>query len=342
MGLGSAEKGAVSLADAREAVRMHKKQLQSGTDPIIAKHENDPSHIPLFGIFADEFAEAQAVGFRNAKHIAQWKMTLTKYAAPIREKRVDHITTDDVLNILQPIWQTKNETANRLRGRIERVLNAAKARKLRSGENPAAWRGHLELLLPRRSKIEQVHFAAMDYKQVPEFMANLHDHEGMATLVLEFLILAACRSGEVRNVQWAELDLQNGIWTIPALKMKAGREHRIPLTIRMLQIIERVRPFSQESSFIFPSRSGKTALSDAALSAVLKRMNIIGVTVHGFRSSFRDWAGDATDYPRELAEASLAHVVGDATERAYRRRDAFEKRATMMNAWADYCLSKLN
>jgi len=218
-------------------------------------------------------------------------------------------------------------------------LNAAKARKLRSGENPAAWRGHLELLLPRRSKIEQGHFAAMDYKQVPQFVANLHDHEGMATLALEFLILAACRSGEVRNVQWVELDLTNSIWTIPALKMKAGREHRIPLTDRMQQIVERVRPFSQESLFVFPSRSGETALSDAALSAVLRRMNIIGATAHGFRSSFRDWAGDATDYSREVAEAALAHVVGDATERAYRRSDAFEKRRGLMWDWAEYCLS---
>ncbi|MCF6326879.1 MAG: site-specific integrase [Devosiaceae bacterium] len=173
-------------------------------------------------------------------------------------------------------------------------------------------------------------------------MTDLHSRESMAALALEFLILAACRSGEVRNVQWSEVSFQNATWVIPALKMKAGREHRIPLTKPMLHIIEKVRPFSQESAFVFPSRSGLTALSDAALGSVLKRMGITGATVHGFRSSFRDWAGDATDFPREIAETALAHVVGDATERAYRRLDSFEKRTTMMNAWADYCLSDLS
>jgi integrase len=339
MGLGSAGKGSVSLADAREAAFAFRKQLQNGSDPIALKRIEDAGEVPQFGAFADAFVDGQAVGFRNAKHIAQWRMTLTKYAAPIRAKRVDEITTEDILAILEPIWQTKNETADRLRGRIERVLNAAKARKLRSGENPAAWRGHLELLLPKRNKLQRGHFAAMDYKQIPAFFQELQTREGMAPLALEFLILAACRSGEVRHLEWADLDLKNRVWVIPATKMKAGRMHRVPVTDRMAEIVNRVSPFSQDSPFVFPTRSGQTTLSDAALGAVLKRMGVSKATVHGFRSSFRDWAGDATDYPREVAEAALAHVVGDATERAYRRRDAFEKRTALMGTWSEYCLS---
>lgn len=339
MGLGSAGKGAVSLAEARELAHEARKGLQQGRDPIQTKRIEHSGGVPLFGPFADEFTESQAANFRNAKHIAQWKMTLTVYAAPIREKRVDEITTEDILNILQPMWQTKNETANRLRGRIERVLNAAKARGLRSGENPAAWRGHLELLLPKRTKLQRGHHAALDYKLLPDFIQDLHKRESMAALALEFLILAACRSGEVRNMEWTDLDLENRVWTIPAHKMKAAKEHRVPITDRMLAIIEKAHPFSQDSIFVFPTRSGNTPLSDAALGAVLKRMEVTNATVHGFRSSFRDWAGDATDYPREVAETALAHVVGDATERAYRRRDAFEKRVALMSDWEYFSLS---
>lgn len=336
MGLGSAAKGAVSLAEARELAHEARNGLRQGEDPISVKRSTHTGGIPRFGVFADEFVEDQTTNFRNAKHIAQWRMTLTVYAAPIRDKQVDEITTDDILNILKPLWQTKNETANRLRGRIERVLSAAKARGLRSGENPAAWRGHMELLLPKRSKLQRGHHAAMEYKDVPAFMVALHKRESMAALALEFLILAACRSGEVRHAEWSELNIDNRVWAIPAEKMKAGRQHRVPLTDRMVAIIDTVKPFSHNSRYVFPSRSGYTPLSDAALSAVLKRMKVTGVTVHGFRSSFRDWAGDATDYPREVAETALAHVVGDATERAYRRKDAFEKRVEMLRDWNKY------
>ena len=210
-------------------------------------------------------------------------MTLSVYAAPIRDKQVDEITTEDILDILKPIWQEKNETANHLRGRIERVLNAAKARGFRSGENPAAWRGHLELLLPKRTKLQRGHFAAMDFKDVPAFIERLHGREGMGALQLEFLILAACRSGEARHLEWSDLNLNDRVWTIPPEKMKARREHRIPLTDRMVEIIEKVRPFTQESVYVFPTQSGKTPLSDAALSAVLKRMYIKNATVHGVR-----------------------------------------------------------
>lgn len=337
MGLGSAGKEAVSLAEARELAHDARREVQQGNDPITAKRLEHSGGIPKFGSFADEFLEGQAVSFRNDKHIAQWKMTLTVYAAPIREKRVDEITTEDILGILQPIWQTKNETANRLRGRIERVLNAAKARGLRSGENPAAWRGHLELLLPKRQKLQRGHHAAMEYKDMPEFIKQLRLSVGLAARALEFLILAACRSGEVRNLEWSELDMENGVWTIPAEKMKAGKQHRIPLTDQMIEIVGIAETFKQDGVYVFPGLSGKKPMTDSALSAVLKRMELTNVTVHGFRSSFRDWAGDATDHPRELAEAALAHVVGDSSERAYRRRDALEKRTVLMQDWADFC-----
>lgn len=340
MGLGSASNGAVSLAQARVMAQQARSDLAEGIDPIRQRQMQSPTEdggIPLFGAFADEFVESQITSFRNEKHIAQWKMTLTKYAKPIRRKAIDEITTDDILAILKPIWLTKNVTANRLRGRIERVLNAAKARGLRSGENPAQWRGHLELLLPKQSKLKRGHFTAMDYKHVPQFIQELHTKEGMAALALEFLILAAARSGEVRFMEWDDLDIVQAIWTVPAEKMKAGKEHRVPLTSRMLEIIEQVKPFTQDEQYVFPTRNG-TAMSDAAMSSVLKRMNISNATVHGFRSSFRDWVGDETNYPREVAEAALAHSVGDATERAYRRSDAFEKRKYLMDKWQTFCL----
>jgi len=336
MGLGSAT--AVSLAQARIMAQQARNDLSEGTDPIRQRQSNtqtDEGYIPTFGEFADEFVESQTKNFRNDKHIAQWKMTLTKYAKPIRRKQLDEITTDDVLSILKPLWYTKHETANRLRGRIERVLNAAKARGLRSGENPAQWRGHLELLLPKQNNLQRGHFKAMDYKDVPTFMAELRTREGMATLALEFLILAAARSGEVRNMEWVDLSIEEQVWTVPAYKMKAGKEHRVPLTSRMLEIVEKVRPFTQDQPIVFSTRNG-TAMSDAAMSSVLKRMEVTNATVHGFRSSFRDWAGDMTDYPREVAEEALAHTVGNATERAYRRSDAFRKRVEMMREWEEF------
>lgn len=339
MGLGSAGKGGVSLADARSLAAKAKQVLLNGGDPISSKalvQGDHKSGVPKFGPFADDFVEQQSANFRNDKHIAQWKMTLQVYAAPIRDLPLDQIKTEDILGILQPIWQTKSETAHRLRGRIERVLNAAKARGYRSGENPAAWRGHLELLLPKRPRLQRGHFAAMDYRLLPDFVARLRERGGMAALALEFTIHASARSGEVRHMEWTDLDLDDQVWTVPAERMKAGRIHKVPLTPRMIDIIETVRPFSSDSQFVFPTRNGKTPLSDAALSSVLKRMNVDNATVHGFRSSFRDWAGDATDHPREVAETALAHVVGDATERAYRRGDAFAKRRLLMTEWNSY------
>lgn len=341
MGLGSAQSGMVSLSEARELAAKARTTLQSGNDPLEQrlKVQQEQQRAVTFGQFSDQFVAEQVTAFRNEKHIAQWRMTLKEYAAPIRNKQIDAITTEDILGILQPKWHTTPETANRLRGRIERVLNAAKARGLRSGENPAAWRGHLELLLPKREKLTRGHFAAMPYQNVPEFMKRLRTQKGTIARALEFVILSACRSGEVRKLQWCELDLENGIWTIPAVRMKAGREHRVPITNRMHELLTEVQEQECKSEYVFTGSVKHNPFSDAALGAVLKRMEVSNCTVHGFRSSFRDWAGDITDAPREVAEAALAHVVGDATERAYRRGDAFEKRSRLMQAWTNYCHS---
>jgi len=339
MGLGSAHSGGVSLASARILAQAARDTLQRGDDPLAVKEciRSEKLEAVTFGIFADQFVEQQAANFRNLKHVAHWKMTLTVYAAPIRKMSLDAITTDDILHILQPMWQTKPETAHRLRGRIERVLNAAKARGLRSGENPAAWRGHLELLLPKRVKLQRGHFAAMPYQDVPEFIEQLRTQKGTAARALEFLILGACRSGEVRYIEWSELDLENGVWTLPSHRMKAGRQHRVPITKRMNELLEGMKALHPKNEYVFTGPVKHNPFSDAALSAVLKRMKITNCTVHGFRSSFRDWVGDATDFPREIAETALAHVVGDATEQAYRRGDAFEKRQVLMQAWGKHC-----
>ena len=247
-----------------------------------------------------------------------------------------------MLAVLQPIWQEKNETASRLRGRIERVLDAAKAKGLRTGENPARWRGHLDTLLPKRQKLQRGHHPAMPYTEVPAFVAELRTREAMAARALEFAILTAARSGEVLGAMWGEVDLKAEVWTVPAMRMKAGREHRVPLTapaIAILRALEALRPEDDDKgAYIFPGQRKGRPLSGMAMEMLLRRQKL-EITVHGFRSSFRDWAAEETGFPREIAEAALAHVVGDATERAYRRGDALEKRRELMTAWAAHCQS---
>ena len=331
MGLGSYPE--VSLAEAREKAIAGRRLARSGADPIAERRKD--RGIPTFGELADEIAGQLAEGFRNEKHRAQWKMTLTVYAGPLRAKPVDKIETTDVLAVLRPIWQEKPETASRLRGRIERVLNAAKAKGLRSGENPAAWRGHLENLLPKRQKLTRGHHAAMPYADVPAFVARLREREAVAALALEFSILTAARSGEVLGARWSEVDLDARVWTIPAKRMKAGREHRVPLSESALAVLEKFGE-ARVSEFIFPGQGAGRPLSEMALRRMLGLVADV-VTVHGFRSSFRDWAGNETHFPRELAEAALAHVVGDKAEQAYRRSDALEKRRALMEAWAQWC-----
>ena len=276
-----------------------------------------------------------AHGFRNEKHRAQWAMTLTTYAAPLRSMKLDDIATADVLAVLQPLWQTKAETASRLRGRIERVLDAAKAKGLRSGENPARWRGHLDALLPARHRLTRGHHAAMPYDDVPAFIGRLRASESVSALALEFAILTASRTGEVLGARWDEIDLDAKLWTVPAARMKAGREHRVPLTARALAILQTVEKV-RTGEHVFPGQRRGKPLSVMALAMVLRRLKLENVTVHGFRSAFRDWCGEATAFPRDVAEAALAHTVGDMTERAYRRGDALEKRRKLMAAWAAF------
>lgn len=331
MGLGAAE--AANLALAREKATAARLLIAKGIDPIAARQKDK---VPTFGECADEYIAAKASEWRNEKHKAQWTMTLTEYAAPLRGRAVDTIDTAAVLSVLSPIWQEKLETASRLRGRIEHVLDAARAAGHRMGENPARWRGHLDKLLPKRAKLSRGHHAAMPYVQVPAFISSLRERDAMAARALQFAILTASRTGEVIGAKWSEIDLDAKVWTVPAARMKATREHRVPLPEAAVQLLQ---PLSRNRAgeFVFPGQATGSGLSNLAMDMLLRRMKVENATVHGFRSSFRDWAGNETSFPREVAEAALAHVVGDATERAYRRGDALEKRRALMEAWADYC-----
>lgn len=337
MGLGSSRD--VSLAEAREKAASVRRQVTDGLDPV-AERRRAKVTIPTFGEAADAFIKTMAPQFRNAKHIDQWRMTLEIYAASLRGKTVDDITTEDILGVLRPIWQTKNETASRLRGRLERVLDAAKAQGHRSGSNPAAWRNHLALLLPQRQKLQRGHHAAMPFTEVPTFLGQLRWRDAMAARSLEFVILTAARTGEALGATWREIDTSSKVWTVPAARMKGGREHRVPLSPRVLHILTEMAAFGCErDDYLFPSIKRSRPLSGMAMDMLLRRMGL-DVTVHGFRSSFREWCGELSNYPREVAEAALAHVVGDATERAYRRGDALEKRRQLMESWAEFCEAK--
>jgi integrase len=336
MGLGST--GSVSLARARELASECRAQVAMGLDPIEARDAaaETKREKPTFGAIADGLIAAKESEWRNEKHRAQWRTSLTEFAAPLRSRPVDEIDTAAVLAVLAPLWQTKPETASRVRGRIEAVLDAAKAQGHRSGENPAAWRGHLAHLLPKRGKLTRGHHAAMDYRDVPAFVAKLRECDVIAAMALEFCILTATRSGEVYGARWSEIDMAAKVWTVPAERMKAAREHRVPLCDRALPIIERLFE-ARTGEFVFPSPRGQRPLSHVAMAKVMRRLEIEQATVHGFRSAFRDWAGNETHFPREVAEAALAHVVGDKAEQAYRRSDALEKRRDLMQAWANHC-----
>lgn len=331
MGLGPYP--ALSLAKARELAGKYREVVAEGRDPIA---ERDREQEPTFGECADQLISSMESVWRNDKHRSQWRMTLETYCAPIRSKRVSLVSTEDVLRVLRPIWSSKPETASRLRGRVERVLDYAAARGWRSDNNPARWRGHLKSVLPARQTLSRGHHAAMPYLEVPDFVAKLRASDAMAARALEFLILTACRSGEVLNAAWSEIDLAGRVWTIPATRMKAGREHRVPLTASALEIL---KPLSEArvSEHVFFGQKPKRPLSASAMTMLLRRLKADQFTPHGFRSSFRDWVGDKTTVAREVAEAALAHRVGDATERAYRRADAFEKRRKLMEAWERYC-----
>lgn len=360
IGLGPADgPNAVPLAKAREIARGMAGESLQGRLPASPRQSRKAaaearSSVVTFAEMAAEHIHAKGKGWRNPKHRQQWENTLKVYAYPIMgTKAVGEIETADVLRAVQPIWQTKPETASRLRGRIEAVLDAAKVLGHRTGENPARWRGHLALLLPAPSKAKAARnreagrdgrHAALPYGELPAFMQALEAREGMAALALRFTILAAARSGEVRGARWREIDLDAAIWTVPADRMKAGKEHKVPLSAPAVAILKHVEPLG--SSWVFPSPRGDK-LSDMALTAVLRRMGAavdVGgarqtVTAHGFRSTFRDWIAECTSFQGEVAEAALAHTIGNAVEAAYRRGDLFDKRRKMMDAWASYCMS---
>jgi integrase len=331
MGLGSVS--TVSLAKAREQAAQARLFLAEGRNPLEAR--NQVRSVPTFGQMADAVVSSLEIGWRNHKHREQWRMTLTEYCKPIRATPVDAITTDQVLGILRPLWSKVPETASRLRGRIEKVLDAAKAKGYRTGENPARWKGHLDHLLPPRQKLTRGHHKALPYEAVPTLVTRLQGSGSVSALCLEFAILTAARSGEAMGARWSEVDLERGIWTVPKERMKAGREHRVPLSPRARRIVE-LMAGGRVSEFIFPGTRPNRPLSTMALEMVLRRMKV-DATVHGFRSAFRDWAAEQTNVPREVAEAALAHALVNKVEAAYRRTDLFEKRRLLMQQWAEHC-----
>ncbi len=344
LGLGGLAK--VSLVTARRWAAEAAERVGAGGDPIAdrvaaqAAERQLAAEVQPFGEFADAWFEtAVAPGLRNEKHRETWRATLKTYCAPLRGKATASIDTTDVLSILRPIWNTKTETASRIRGRIERVLDAATVMGARSDKaNPARWRGHLDQLLPRPRKLKRGHHPAMDWKEVPAFVARLRERDAVTARALEFIILTAARAGEALGARWAEIDLTAAVWTVPASRMKRGREHRVPLTLAAMAVLEAVRPLTggEQTALVFPGQTLRP-MGPEALEMLRRRMGAGDYTTHGFRSSFRDWAGEATQAPREIAEACLAHEVGNSVERAYRRGDALEKRRLLLEQWASYC-----
>jgi integrase len=354
MGLGAYP--IVSLAEARGKRDEYRKLLAQKIDPLEARKEEEArsrfaaAHAKTFQQCAEAFIEAQQDGWKNKKHIQQWTNTLKTYVYPVIGKfSVQDIDVDAVMKVLEPIWKTKTETANRTRGRIEKVLDWAAARGLRKGENPALWRGKLGHLLAHRSKIQKVkHHPALPYQEIGEFMAILKEQPSLDARALEFTIFTVARTNEVIKARWEEMDLDNKVWTIPAARMKAGREHRIPLTQEAIDVLRQALELTGQNNkkgtfpkngWVFPGRIKDKSLSGMAMLMLLRRMERKDITVHGFRSTFRDWAAEQTAFPREVAEAALAHATGDKVEAAYFRSDLFDKRRRMMEAWERYCVT---
>ena len=342
MGLGAVH--TVSLAEAREAAQDKRKLVHEGTDPIEARNSHEAqvrleaAKAVTFDSCAEKYIAAHEAGWRNEKHIAQWRATLKTYAGPVfGSLPVQAVDTGLVMKVLEPIWTEKTETASRIRGRIESVLDWATTRGYRQGENPARWRGHLENLLPRPAKVSSVtHHAALPYAEVRAFMEALKGQEGIAGEALAFLILTATRTSETLGATWDEIDMDKRMWSIPAGRIKARREHRVPLSPPSMRIL-RKRLKERLNNFVFPGGRPDQPLSNMALLAVLRRMKRYGITTHGFRSSFRDWCAEQTAYPREVAEMALAHAISDKVEAAYRRGDLFKKRQQLMEEWGRYC-----
>jgi integrase len=339
----------VNLAEARERARIARQALLDGKDPIDTKKADrkaadearlaaklDRARATTFKQRAQEYVEAQKASWRNPKHALQWEATLSAYAYPIiGDLPVSDVDTRLVQKVLAPIWQAKPETASRLRGRIEKILDSAKVLGLRHGDNPARWKGHLDKLLAAKQKLRAVkHHPALPFEEVPAFMAELREREGLSARALEFTVLAAARTNEVIAAKWDEIDLKTAVWTVPSSRMKSGKEHRVPLSKRALEILKSLP--SDGSDFVFIGAKDGAHLSNMAMLELMKRMRP-GYVPHGFRSSFRDWAGDRTNYAREVIEHALAHQIPDKAEASYRRSDALEKRRRLMQQWADYC-----
>jgi integrase len=340
MGLGPVH--TVTLAAARESATEARRAILAGLDPIderLAKRQAARlavASIATFREVAERYVEAHRAGWRNEKHAGQWTATLVRYVYPvIGGLSVASIDSALVLKIVEPIWSHKPETAKRVRGRIEAVLDYAKARGLRSGDNPAAWKGHLDKLLPSPSKVRQIkHHHALPYEEMPEFVCELRLRSSVSAKALEFLILTAARTGEVIGARWSEIDRNAQVWTIPARRMKGGREHRVPLSRRALEIFDEL---SVAGEFVFRGRDENRPLSNMALLEMVRGLSESGETVHGFRSTFRDWAAEQTSYPNFVVEMALAHAVADKVEAAYRRGDLLLKRTQLMADWATYC-----
>lgn len=342
MGLGPLH--TVGLADARDKAEAARKLVRAGVDPLAAKREADeqsPKAV-TFGAYADDFVDraVKAGRWRGAKTEARWRNLLQNHAKPIRAKALASIRVRDVVQVLEPIWGAKQETAEKLREAIERVLDSAKVEGHRSGDNPAAWRGSLEHVLHKPNDLSsRNHHAAMPHNEVAAFMKKLAEVGGVGARALEFTILTAARSGETRGAVWDEFDLAAKIWTVPAVRMKGGRPHRVPLSEKAVTLLKAMKA-QAVNDLAFPGVRDKRPLSDMSLAKALKAAGGGAYTVHGFRSTFRDWTTEVAHAPREISEASLAHAVGDAVERSYARSDALERRRALMADWSNYLLAK--
>jgi integrase len=336
------------LQDARAKALDARRKRHDGIDPIEARRADrarqrlDAAKAIAFRQCGEAYVTAHRAGWRNDKHAAQWSATLAAYAYPvIGGLPVQGVDTGLVLRVLEPIWTAKPETASRLRGRLESILDFAKARGYRDGENPARWRGHLDKLLPARSKVREIeHHAALPYADLPAFLVALRTQGSSAARALEFLVLTAARTGEVIGARWNEIDLLDKTWTVPGARMKARREHRVPLSARALAILaemQAARHGEADNAFVFPGRKPGTPLSNMAFLMLMRRMGRADLTAHGFRATFKTWASERTSFQNEIGEASLAHVIGDKVEQAYRRGDLFEKRRRLIQQWATFC-----
>lgn len=331
IGLGGARD--LTLAKAREQAAEYRAMIAEGRNPKKEREQIDRR--VTFGAYADDFVETMSTSWRNPKHVAQWRMTLTVYAAPIRKMIIEEIGTDEVMKVLKPHWARVPETADRLRGRIESVLDAAKAAGLRDGENPARWRGHLDQLLPKRRRGGRGHHAALAFHKIKPFMKRLGTRDAVAARALELVILTAARTNEVINADWKEFDLRQRVWIVPAERMKMQREHRVPLTAPVVALLT-ATPVSERQGLVFKRGPNGKPLTNMAMPMLLRRMKI-EETVHGFRSTFRDWAAETTNFPNEVCEMALAHSISGKSEAAYRRGDLFQKRRKLMESWTKYC-----